>query len=64
MQFNFTMLNHDFPQLPSLKVNDKIVVRSHSGGYSPNYPYFIISGDYVARNGKLIFERKFSNDGC
>jgi len=55
----------DFQQLNSLKVNDKIIVRSRSAGYSPNHPYLIISGDYIARNGKILFKRDFSkNNGC
>ena len=55
----------DFQQLNSLKVNDKIIVRSHSAGYSPNHPYLIVSGDYIEQNGKVLFERDFrKNNGC
>ncbi|HMF71394.1 MAG TPA: hypothetical protein VK616_07950, partial [Flavitalea sp.] len=55
----------DFQQLNSLKVNDKIIVRSRSAGYSPNHPYLIISGDYIERNNKILFKRDFSkNKGC
>ena len=55
----------DFQQLNSLKVNDKIIVRSRSAGNSPNHPYLIISGDYIARNNKILFKRDFSkNNGC
>ena len=55
----------DFQQLNSLKVNDKIVIRSHSAGYSPNHPYLIVSGDYIERNGKILFKRDFSkNNRC
>lgn len=55
----------EFEQLNGLKVNDKIIVRSHNAGYSPNHPYLIVSGDYIERNGKVLFERDFSkNDGC
>ncbi len=55
----------DFEQLKSLKVNDKIMVRSRSAGYSPNHPYLIISGDYIARNNKILFKRDFSkNNHC
>ena len=55
----------DFQQLNSLKVNDKIMVRSHSAGYSPNHPYLIVSGDYIERNSKILFKRDFSkNNRC
>jgi hypothetical protein len=55
----------DFQQLNSLKVNDKIIVRSHSAGYSPNHPYLIVSGDYIEQNNKVLFKRDFSkNNGC
>ena len=55
----------DFQQLNSLKVNDKIIVRSRSAGYSPNHPYLIVSGDYIALNNKILFKRDFSkNKGC
>ena len=55
----------DFQQLNSLKVNDKIIVRSHSAGYSPNHPYLIVSGDYIEQNSKVLFKRDFSkNNGC
>jgi len=55
----------NFEQLKSLKVNDKIIVKSRSAGYSNNHPYLILSGDYIARNNKLLFKRDFSkNKGC
>lgn len=61
MQFNLK----DFEQLKSLKVNDKIIIRSRSVGYSNNHPYLIISGDYIAQNNKILFKRDFSkNKGC
>jgi len=55
----------EFQQLNSLKVNDKIIVRSHSAGYSPNHPYLIVSGDYIEQNNKILFKRDFSkNNRC
>jgi hypothetical protein len=61
MQYNLK----DFEQLKSLKVNDKIIVKSRSVGYSNNHPYLILSGDYIAKNNKVIFKRDFSkNKGC
>lgn len=56
---------NDFQKLNSLRVNDKIIVRSRSAGYSSNHPYLIISGDYIARNNEILFKRDFSkNNGC
>lgn len=55
----------DFEQLKNLKVDDKIIIRSRSAGYSPNHPYLIISGDYIVRNNKVLFKRDFSKiKGC
>jgi hypothetical protein len=48
----------DFQKLNSLKVGDKIIVRSRSAGRSPNHPYLVLSGDYIAGNNKVLFERK------
>ncbi|HEX8378456.1 MAG TPA: hypothetical protein VF602_11620 [Pedobacter sp.] len=53
----------DFRQLSTLKVNDKILVRSRSAGYSPNHPYLVLSGDYLERNSKVLFKRDFSKKG-
>lgn len=64
-EYMMQFIPKDFQQLKSLKVNDKIIVRSRSAGYSPNHPYLIISGDYIARNNKILFKRDFSkNKGC
>lgn len=61
MQFSLK----DFQQLNNLKVNDKIMVKSHSAGYSPNHPYLIVSGDYIEQNNKILFKRDFSkNNRC
>jgi hypothetical protein len=64
-EYMMQFIPKDFQQLNSLKVNDKIIVRSRSAGYSHNHPYLIISGDYIARNNKILFKRDFSkNKGC
>lgn len=52
----------DFQQLNNLKVNDKIILRSRSAGYSPNHPYLIVSGDYIEQDHKVLFKRDFSKD--
>ena len=64
-EYMMQFIPKEFQQLNSLKVNDKIIVRSRSAGYSHNHPYLIISGDYIARNNKILFKRDFSkNNGC
>ena len=61
---NFTKFNNDFRQLNSLKVNDKIVIRSHSAGYSGKSQYVILTGDYIKRNNKIVFKREVRYGGC
>lgn len=54
----------EFQQLHSLKVNDKIVIRSHVVSYAPKYSYPIVSGDYVERDGKILYKRAPRKGGC
>lgn len=64
-EYMMQFVPNDFQQLKSLKVNDKIIVKSRSAGYSPNHPYLILSGDYIALNNQVLFKRDFSkNKGC
>ncbi|MBO9204929.1 MULTISPECIES: hypothetical protein [Niastella] len=59
--------SNEFQQLHSLKVNDKIIVSSQSVFsvlYTPNYSYPIILGDYVERDGKIIYKRAPRKGGC
>ena len=58
------LLNNPLQQLRSLKVNDKIIIRSHAAGKSPKSPYLILWGDYVERNGKIIYKRPIHKGGC
>jgi hypothetical protein len=51
-------------QLHSLKVNDKIIIRSHFVSHAPKYSYPIVSGDYVERDGKIIYKRAPRKGGC
>ena len=55
---------NEFQQLHSLKVNDKIVIRSHFVSYAPKYAYPIVAGDYVERDTKIIYKRAPRKDGC
>ena len=62
---SFGVLNLDeFQELHSLEVNDKIIIRSHNVSHAPKYSYPIVSGDYVERDGKIIYKRPIRNDGC
>lgn len=63
-EYMMQFIPKEFEQLQSLKVNDKIIVKSRSAGYSPNHPYLIISGDYIEQNGKALFKRDFSKNKC
>ena len=47
----------ELTQLRGLKVSDKIIIRSRNVSHAPKYAYPIISGDYVERDGKVIFKR-------
>ena len=61
MQF----IPNDFEKFKNLKVNDKIIVRSRSAGFSNNHPYLIISSDYIEHNSKVLFKRDLSkNNRC
>ena len=55
---------NEFQQLHSLRVNDKIIIRSRNVSHAPKYSYPIISGDYVERDSKVIFKRAPRKDGC
>ena len=51
-------------QLRSLKVDDKIIIRSRNVSHAPKYAYPIVSGDYVERDSKVIFKRIPRKGGC
>jgi hypothetical protein len=51
-------------QLHSLKVNDKIIIKSRNVSHAPKYSYPIISGDYVERDSQVIFKRVPRKGGC
>lgn len=51
-------------QLRSLKVNDHLIIRSRNVSHAPKYAFPIISGDYVERDGKLLYKRVPRKDGC
>jgi hypothetical protein len=51
-------------QLHSLKVNDKIIIKSHSVSHAPKYSYPIVFGDYVEQDSKIIYKRAPRKGGC
>jgi hypothetical protein len=57
-------INKQFEQLKSLKVNDKIIIKSHSVSKAPKYSYPILAGDFVERDGKIIYKRVPGKGGC
>ncbi|MGB5024738.1 MAG: hypothetical protein WBO44_05270 [Saprospiraceae bacterium] len=56
--------SNEFQQLHSLKVNDKIIIRSQNVSYAPKYSYPIVAGDYVERDNKIIYKRAPRKGGC
>ena len=56
--------SNEFQQLHSLKVADKIILRSHSVSHAPKYSYPIVWGDYVERDGKIIYKRVPRKGSC
>ena len=54
-----------YQQLHSLKVNDRIIIRSRNVSKAPKYNNAIITGDYVERDKKVLFKRDLSKkDNC
>lgn len=56
--------NNEFEQLRSLKVNDKIRIKSHHVSYAPKYAYPILAGDYIEKDDKIMFKRVLGKGGC
>ncbi len=55
---------NEWEQLASLKVADKIIIRSHAVSHAPKYAYPIISINYVERDGKRLYQRVARKGGC
>lgn len=51
-------------QLHSLKVDDKIIIRSRTVSHAPKYSYPIIWFYYVERDGKIIYQCPPHQGGC
>jgi hypothetical protein len=61
---NFAPEKSQLEQLQSLKVNDKVIIRTRNVSHAPKYAYPIISGDYLERDSKVIFKRVPRKGGC
>jgi hypothetical protein len=61
---NFAAEKSQLKQLRSLKVDDKIIIRSRHVSHAPKYAYPILSGDYVERANKVIYQRIPRKGGC
>ena len=57
-------IKKDFMLLHSLKVNDKITIRSHHVSHAPKYAYPISAGDYIAKGGKVMYKRVIKKGAC
>jgi hypothetical protein len=53
----------ELAQLKSLKVNDKIVIRSRFVSKAPKYAYPIVNGDYLEKDSKVVYKR-VAKEGC
>ena len=60
----WVLKSDEFQQLHSLKVNDKIIIKSHNISQAPKYSYPIVAGDYVVLNSKIIYKRVPRKGGC
>lgn len=61
---NFEAEKSQLAPLLTLKINDKIMVRSRNMSYAPKYSYPIVSAEYVERDNKVIFKRLPRKGGC
>jgi hypothetical protein len=64
LSFGLESSKNEFQQLHSLKVNDKIIIRSHHVSHAPKYAYPIIAGDYAERDNKMLYKRAPRKGGC
>jgi len=61
---NSLNLQREFDLLRTLKVNDKIGLKSKNVSHAPKYAYPIVTGDYVEREGTIIYKRTPRKGGC
>ena len=61
---NIMNFKSEFDLLRTLKVNDKIIIKSQHVSHAPKYAYPIITGNYVEREGKIVYKRSPRKGGC
>lgn len=61
---NSLNLKREFDLLRTLKVNDKISIISKNVSHAPKYAYPIVSGNYIEREGEIIYKRTPRKGGC
>jgi hypothetical protein len=62
---SFGLENKDeFKKLHSLKVGEKIIIKSHNVSHAPKYAYPIVAGDYIEQDSKIIYKRTPRKGGC
>lgn len=62
---NFETEKSQLAQLQkSLKLDDKITIKSRGVSFAPKYSYPIVSGEHVERDGKVIYQRAPRKGGC
>jgi hypothetical protein len=54
----------EYAALHNLKVDDRIIIRSHGVSQAPKYAYPIVSGDYVEKDSKVLYKRAPRKGGC
>jgi hypothetical protein len=64
LSFGLESAAKEFELLRGLKVNDKIMIRSNGVSYAPKYAYPIVAGDYVERDGKMMYKSAPRKGGC
>ena len=61
---NILNFKSEFDQLRTLKVNDKIIIKSHNVSHAPKYAYPIVAGNYVEREDKVVYKRTPRKGAC
>jgi hypothetical protein len=60
----FDATESQLSQLQSLKINDKIMIKSRYVSHAPKYTYPIISCGSLEKDSKVIFKRVLRKGGC